>query len=60
MAIFNQQGQSVGYQFNGETFHFDSARSIPVALSELEKLLWLMGPSRCWAFFRTGLGRTPQ
>jgi hypothetical protein len=39
MAIFNQQGQSVGYQFNGETFHFDSARSIPAAVSELEKLL---------------------
>ena len=39
MAIFNQQGQSVGYQFNGETFHFDSARSVPAALSELDKLL---------------------
>ena len=39
MAIFNQQGQSVGYQFNGETFQFDTIRSVPAALSELEKLL---------------------
>jgi hypothetical protein len=39
MAIFNQQGQTVGYQFNGDMFHFDSARSVPAALAELEKLL---------------------
>jgi hypothetical protein len=39
MAVFNQQGQSVGYQFNGDTFHFDTVRSVPVALSELEELL---------------------
>ena len=39
MATFNQQGQSVGYQFNGDTFHFDSVRSVPSAVSELEKLL---------------------
>ncbi len=39
MATFNQQGQSVTYQFNAETFHFDSIRSVPAALSELENLL---------------------
>lgn len=39
MAVFNQQGQTVGYQVNGETFHFDSTRSVPAAVSELEKLL---------------------
>ena len=27
MAVFNQQGQSVGYQFNGETFHFEIVAS---------------------------------
>lgn len=42
--MFNMQGQTVhGTQYCGYVFHFDSVRSVPAAVAELERLLAELG-----------------